>query len=78
MQWNQSIPDTLGSKGMSSYQGLQVYCGNGEHGMENHLVPLACVLNREVSATKGAGLEGCLQLRGPARLEGCLQLRGPG
>ena len=26
--------------------------------MENHLVPLACVLNRGVSAIKGAGLEG--------------------
>ena len=26
--------------------------------MENHLVPLACVLSREVSAMKGVGLEG--------------------
>ena len=26
--------------------------------MENHLVPLACVHNREVSAIKGSGLEG--------------------
>ena len=40
-----------------------------------------------MSATKGTGLEGCLQLRGRdggvsatkgAGLEGCLQLRGPG
>ena len=33
--------------------------------MENHLVPLACVLNREVSAIKGAGLEGfhCTPIR---------------
>ena len=30
----------------------------------NHLVPVACVHIRGVSAIQGSGLEGCLQFRG--------------
>ena len=51
--------------------------------MVNHLVPVACVLIRGVSAIQGSGLEGYLQFRVWIRgvfaiqgsgLEGCVKL----
>ena len=34
----------------------------GWHGMDNHLVPVACVHIRGVSAIQGSGLEGSLYM----------------
>ena len=67
MQLDHYIPDTLGPEitvltiEVSSVQGLKMYYGKSK---VNHLVPVACVHNRGVSAIQGSGLEGCLQFKG--------------
>ena len=67
-----SIPDTLGPERtvlvikVSSFQGKDVL----RQSIINHLVPVACVHIRGVSAIQGAGFQDC-PIKG-SELEGCL------
>ena len=60
LQWSPIFRTLWDQKGCPDYQNVLISGVEDVlwQSMENHLVPLACVHNREVSAVKGAGLEG--------------------